>query len=161
MFIYSFKASTLKLFGIMALALIVLVSLIIFIPSYDRSDTGEPVIKNEEINYDKIKTNEDRIQFLSQFGWTAESDPEESVQVTIPEEFDKIFTGYNELQKQQGLDLSKYKKKDLMRYTYVITNYSDYEGKVYANLLVYRNKVVGGDICSADPSGFVHGFSAE
>lgn len=161
MFIYSIKASTLKLVGIMALALIVLVSLILFIPSYDTSKTGEPVIKNEEINFDKIKTNEDRINFLSQFGWTTESEPEEVLQVTIPEEFDKIFTGYNELQKRQGLDLSKYRKKDLMRYTYVITNYADYEGKVYANLLVYRNKIVGGDVCSADPSGFVHGFSLE
>lgn len=160
MFIYSVKASTLKLIGIMALALILLASLIFFIPSLDLS-AGEPVIKNEEINYDKIKTNADRIQFLSQFGWTTESEPVEAVLVTIPEEFDKIFTGYNELQKRQGLDLSKYKKKDLMRYTYVVTNYADYEGTVYANLLVYRNKVVGGDICSADPSGFIHGFSLE
>jgi len=32
------------------------------------------------------------------------------------------------------------------------------EGKVYANILVYRNKVIGGDICSADASGFIHGF---
>ena len=36
--------------------------------------------------------------------------------------------------------------------------YPEYEGKVFANVLVYRGKVVGGDICSADVSGFVHGF---
>jgi hypothetical protein len=39
-----------------------------------------------------------------------------------------------------------------------VTNYEGYDGKVYANVLVYRNKVVGGDICSADVEGFVHGF---
>ena len=39
-----------------------------------------------------------------------------------------------------------------------MTNYPDYEGTVYANVLVYRNRVIGGDICSADVSGFVHGF---
>ncbi len=45
-----------------------------------------------------------------------------------------------------------------MRYTYEITNYEGYEGTVYVNLLVYRNKIVGGDVCSADASGFIHGF---
>ena len=82
----------------------------------------------------------------------------ETVTVTIPAEFDKVFAGYNELQKTQGLDLSKYKKKELIRYTFEVTNYEGHEGTVYANVLVYRNRVVGGDICSADLSGFVHGF---
>jgi hypothetical protein len=62
------------------------------------------------------------------------------------------------MQKAQGLDLSKFRKKELTRYTLEVTNYNGYEGKVYANVLVYRNKVVGGDICSADVKGFVHGF---
>ena len=48
----------------------------------------------------------------------------------------------------------------MMRYTYEITNYPNYEGKVIANILVYRGKVVGGDICSADINGFIHGFEA-
>ena len=108
-----------------------------------------------------IKTNEDRLNFLSQFGWTAEPTPVEEVAVTIPKEFDKVFIGYNELQKQQGLDLAKYKNKDVTRYTYRITNYPDYEGTVYANILVYRGKVVGGDLCSADVNGFVSGFDGK
>ena len=79
-------------------------------------------------------------------------------EVTIPAEFDKVFAGYNELQKAQGLDLSKYKKKTVTRYTFTVTNYDGYDGTVYANVLVYRNRVIGGDICSADVSGFIHGF---
>ena len=35
-----------------------------------------------------------------------------------------------------------------------MTNY-DSEGEVYANLFVYRGKIVACDICSADPKGFV------
>jgi len=58
----------------------------------------------------------------------------------------------------QGLNLSKYKGKDVTRYTFRITNYDGYEGTVYANVLVYRNRVIGGDLCSADATGFVHGF---
>ena len=42
--------------------------------------------------------------------------------------------------------------------TYVVTNYEGYSGLVYANLLIYRNRVIGGDVCSADTSGFIHGF---
>ena len=78
--------------------------------------------------------------------------------MTIPSEFDRVFVSYNELQKRQGLDLSKYKRKEMTRFTYIITNYPEYDGVVYANLLVYRNKVVGGDVCSADVNGFLHGF---
>ena len=65
---------------------------------------------------------------------------------------------YNEFQRQMGLDLAKYKGKDVMRYTYEVTNYPEYEGRVYANVLIYRNKVIGGDICSADSKGFLQGF---
>ena len=56
------------------------------------------------------------------------------------------------------MNLSGYKKKSVRRYTYVIENYPDYEGTVYANVLVYRGKVIGGDVCSADVDGFIHGF---
>ena len=45
-----------------------------------------------------------------------------------------------------------------MRYTYELTNYDGYDGKVYVNMIVYRNRVIGGDVCSADVNGFIHGF---
>ena len=64
----------------------------------------------------------------------------------------------NEIQKEQGLNLLKYKRKKLTRYTFEVKNYEGYDGRVLANVLVYRGKVVGGDICSADIDGFVHGF---
>jgi len=159
MFIYTLRASTLKFFAVVCVALVTLIALIAFVPTYgDATDVDASVSDAKEIRYDKIKTNEDRINFLRQFGWEVKPDAVASVEVTVPAEFDKIFTGYNEMQKRQGLDLSKYKKKDVMRYTYEITNYNGYEGTVYANLLVYRNRVIGGDICSADASGFIHGF---
>ena len=156
MFIYSLKASTLKFFAVICVALVTLITLIAFVPAYG-SDSAT-VSKNEEIEYSGVKTNEDRIAFLRQFGWEVESQPKETAEVTIPAEFDKIFTGYNEIQKRQGLDLSDYKKKKVTRYTYVVTNYKGAEGEVYANILVYRNRVIGGDLCSADVTGFIHGF---
>lgn len=159
MFIYSLRASTLKFFAVICVSLAALITLIAFIPAYGSDGDGYVAsAKDMDIQYDGIKTNEDRIEFLKQFGWEVLSDPKESVEVTIPAEFDKIFTGYNEIQRRQGLDLSKYKKKNVMRYTYEVTNYEGATGTVYANILVYRSRVIGGDICSADVNGFIHGF---
>lgn len=81
--------------------------------------------------------------------------------MTIPAEFDRVFESYNAIQKQQGLDLSKYKNRDMTRYTYKVLNYPNYDGTVYANILVYRNRVVAGDICSADVNGFIKGLSGK
>lgn len=164
MFIYSFRAATLKFFGIIAITLVALIAIIVFVPVYAEGGTGNAadtptnVQGSVEYNYDKVKSSADAANFLAQFGWTVDGGNAKAVTVTIPSEFDKVFTAYNEIQRAQGLDLSKYKKKELTRYTFVVTNYKDYEGVVYANVLVYRNKVVGGDICSADVAGFVHGF---
>ena len=161
MFIYSMRAGTIRFFGIVCVALVALVSLLAFVPSLQPAaavgveQSGEV----EQISFDKIRTNEDRIAFLREWGWEVESEPAESTSVTIPREFDKVFAAYNELQRSQGLDLSSYGGRTVERYTYVVSNYPGFEGQVYANLLVSRNRVIGGDICSADAAGFVHGFS--
>lgn len=161
MFIYSFRAASLKFFGIIAITLVALIAVIAFVPVYAQGSDNVATSANgetKEYSYDKIKSSADAANFLSQFGWTVDGGNAKCVKVTIPAQFDKVFAAYNELQRAQGLDLSKYKKKELTRYTFVVTNYPDYSGTVYANVLVYKNKVVGGDICSADVEGFVHGF---
>ena len=172
MFIYSFKASSIKFFGILCVALAALITLIAFVPAYageqsggrgngglavdaPQSNGGETTVS---IRYDKVKSADDAAAFLSQFGWVVDAGSAEAQEVTVPAQFDKVFAGYNELQRSQGLDLSKYKKKTVTRYTFAVTNYDVYEGAVYANVLVYRGRVIGGDICSADVSGFIHGF---
>ena len=159
MFVYTLKANTLKFFSIIGIALIALVSLILFVPRYDMVTTGAIQKETENIHYDKIRDNADRIAFLSQFGWECSESALEEVTLSIPKEFDKIMKTYNEVQKQQGLDLEKYKGKDVTRYTYEITYYPGIEGQVFANLIVYKNRVIGGDICTADVNGFIHGFA--
>ena len=171
MFIYSFKASSIKFFGILCVALAALIALIAFVPAYAGEQStgggnsgvavGVPEAESGvtvSVRYDKVKTADDAASFLSQFGWVVDAGSAETREVTIPAQFDKVFAGYNEMQKSQGLDLSKYKKKDVTRYTFTVTNYKDYEGAVYANVLTYRGRVIGGDICSADVNGFIHGF---
>ena len=171
MFIYSFKASSIKFFGIICVALAALIALVAFVPAYAGGNlggdagggvaVGAPEAESGvtvSYRYDKVKSADNAAGFLGQFGWIVDAGSAEAQEVTIPAEFDKVFAGYNELQKAQGLDLSKYKKKTVTRYTFVVTDYEGYEGTVYANVLVYRNRVIGGDICSADVNGFIHGF---
>lgn len=176
MFIYSLKASTIRFFGVVCVALAALIALIAFVPTYAAGGTADTPVagltdetggtggKDTEgaegvtYRYEKVKSADDAAAFLGQFGWVVDAGSVETAQVTIPAEFDKVFAGYNELQKSQGLDLSKYKKKSVTRYTFTVTNYEGHQGTVYANVLVYRNRVIGGDICSADVNGFIHGF---
>lgn len=158
MFIYSIKAQTLKFFSIVALSLATLLILVAFIPTYEPTVINTLYTETANVNFSKIKTNDDRIDFLEQFGWTVNENAVDEKTVTIPKEFDKIMLSYNEFQRQMGLDLAKYKGKKVTRYTYEITNFPEYEGRVYANMLVYRNKVIGGDVCSADAKGFLQGF---
>lgn len=159
MFVYSFKASTLKFFGVIGVATILLIALVFLIPTYSNQTTAEIALMNESISFENVKSVDDGKRFLAQYGWEVDSVPVEECEISVPKEFDKVMTSYNEIQKQQGLDLTKYAKKTAFRYTYKITNYPNYEGTVYANIIIYKNKVIAGDVCSADAKGFIHTLS--
>lgn len=150
MFVYSVRASTLKFFGILILTLAVLIGAIAIGQS-----TALTAAASAKINFGGIETNEDRLEFIRQFGVEVSGEPEECVSFSVPENFDKVIAGYNELQKEQGLDISKYKNKKVTRYTYSLDNYNGYEGEVHVNLIIYKKTVVACDISSAAPNGFV------
>ena len=158
MFVYAIRSATIKFVCAIALSVAALLALVALIPTYSAEKNESATVS--DVWYNKIYENSDRLAFIEQFGWKVDATPLESVEVSIPEEFDKVYLGYNEMQKEQGLGLTKYKGKTVTRYTYNVTNYPDYEGDVYISLLVYKNKVIGGDVCSADVGGFVHGFEA-
>lgn len=158
MFVCSVRAGTLRFFGAVFLALTLFLTVLVLCEPGDTvAASGEEAL--EVVHYAGIKTDADRVALLSSFGWQVAGEaPSATVEFSLPEEFDRVLLGYNELQKAQGLDLARYKGKTVTRYTYEITNYEGYEGKVYANLIMYKNKVVAADITSADPQGFVHGL---
>ncbi len=158
MFIYSIKANTIKLVAVIGAALIALTVMILLVPDYAPKTTAAIAKKIADYKYDKIRNNEDRVSFLKQFGWEVDEEPEEEASFRIPSDFDKVMTSYNELQKQGGLDLSKYRGKEVTRYTYKVKNYPDYDGTVLANVIIYKNRVIGGDVCSSDVSGFIGTF---
>lgn len=167
MFVYSVKASSLKYVGVMCLCAAAIITTVFMIPSReedkimtDAAYTAElsGVVPKKSSDFKNISTNEDRVNFLARYGWQVNPEEVEIVEVTIPSEFDSVYNTYNELQKGEGLDLEKYRGKNVKRYTYTVENY-DSETTVFANLIVYKNRVVGGDICSSDINGFMHGFT--
>lgn len=103
-------------------------------------------------------TNTERITFLKGFGWETGEEPMEISEVIIPTEFNDTYENYNNIQKAQNLDLSKYKGKRVKRYTYEITNYPGETSQTVANMLVYNGMIIGGDVSSLELDGFMHGF---
>ena len=108
-----------------------------------------------------VSGNDARVQFLRDFGWEVSASPTESGQVRIPEVNSEVYERYNALQKSQGYDLSQYAGKTVTRYVYKVTNYPGATEPVYATLLVYKNKVIGGDITDTGAKGVIQGFKKQ
>lgn len=107
---------------------------------------------------EKVPDNDSRVAFLKSFGWEVVNSPKESGQVLIPQEPNPVFERYNALQKCQGYDLSKFAGKKVMRYVYTVENYPGATEPVYATLLVFKNKVIGGDVTDTAPGGKISPF---
>ncbi len=103
-------------------------------------------------------SNDGRVQFLSSLGWEVTVSPVESMQIRIPRESSEVFDRYNDLQKSQGFDLSRYAGKTVMRYVYQINNYPGATEPVYASILVSKDEIIGGDITDTAPGGKIQGF---
>ena len=101
MFIYSVRASTVKFFAFVILTLALVVGAV----SLGEEQAVLASGAGTEIDYSGIKTLEDRVAFIGRFGVRVDADSEESCPFTMPESFDRVIVGYNELQKRQGLDL--------------------------------------------------------
>ncbi len=150
MFICSVRASTLKFFSLIALCLAGLAVAIALGSSASISAAADGGVR-----FDGIDGDGERRAFVAAQGYQLSDETAEEVTFSVPKDFDRVISGYNEIQKKQGLDLTKYKGKKVTRYTYKVENYEGYEGTVYANLIVYRSRIVACDVSSADPSGFV------
>ena len=156
MFVWSVKASTLKFIAVLLVSAAAIGTLAVFMPKYELRAAA---VSGAEISC-KVSDEDDIKGFLSAYGWEA-TDLLDKADVTVPADFDSVYESYNTLQKKQDFDLSKYKRKNVTRYTYKIENYPDYSGTVLADVIVYKNRIIGGDICSADVNGFIHGFSRD
>lgn len=166
MFVCTVKASSIKFFTAILFSAAVLVGIVALLPVIDPS--GEVAVA--AVDYKGVDTVEDQLSFLRELGHDPDPNPVYAGEVVIPEVFDSVYETYNQLQKAQGLNLEKYKGKTVQRYTYALTPASDESaageqsdgpvGEVrYVTLLIYKSRVIGGDITTTGPNGKVEGWN--
>ena len=100
MFVYAIRSATIKFVCAIVLSVAALLALVALIPTYSAEKNEAATVS--DVSYNKIYENSDRLAFIEQFGWEVDTTPLEAVEVAIPEEFDKVYLGYNEMQKEQG-----------------------------------------------------------
>ena len=105
---------------------------------------------------DVCSTTEKRVAFLAQCGWQVDAASEQSQQILIPTHFSEVYESYNQL--QQGYDLADYTGRSCTLYTYQVLNYPDKEQTVLADLYVYKNQIIAGDVHSTNMGGFMIGL---
>ena len=159
MFLLSLKSLKGKFF----LLITTVVAIVIVFAVISNSENAENVTPaDSHLDY-SAETQEEQISFISQLGLSVEENPSEIKEILIPYDFDQTYTNYNEIQKQAGLNLEFYKGCTAKKWTYTVTNYPGYEGKncIKVNLIVYRNRIIGGDICSVELDGFMKGLTKQ
>lgn len=96
-----------------------------------------------------LPTDNDRVVYLTQCGWLVNKEPISVMEVTIPSEFNNTYTAYNDIQKKQGFNLDEYKGKTVTKYVYEVKNSSD-SNFVQATLLIFNDRLIGGDVSSLE-----------
>lgn len=158
MFVFSFKATTAKILCAAVACIAIAVIAVSFMPDAGYAMNVNKIVSSGDISLKGIDSVEKQIELLSALGIEVEITPVQSGSVCVPKKFDAALEKYNELQKKQGFDLSKYRGKNVDRYTYKVKQHinsdSDADGNstngadgFYATLILYKNKVVGADIC--------------
>ena len=153
MFVYTFRSSKLKWLLLIALCAFILGAFWYFGSSRPASQSGAVVLR--------AGNAAERLAFISQFGWDVAEDPVQVTEILIPAEFDEVYQKYNEIQKQQDLDLTLYAGRRVKKWTYAVRNYPGYEGRadvIELNMLICDGLVIGDDVCSTELGGFMHGF---
>lgn len=149
MFIFTAKLSKFKLLAIAGAAVLVVLLVVILANRSSAADITQTAAA-------KLEAPESRVEYLAQLGYTVAQDPVKTQEVRIPKEFNEVYEQYNTLQKTQGFDLTKYQGKGVMQYVYQVENYPDGgEEPVYATLLLYKGKLIGGDLSRGGADGFL------
>lgn len=154
--LFVFTAKLNKRKAILALiALAVLLCVIIFLAAgLGQSGTASDAPALTAV----MKDNEQRVAYLNSLGWEVTNEPVEEQTITIPREFSDVYEQYNEIQKAQGFDLSQYSGMTATRYTYEVLNYPSCTDPVVADIIVYQDKLIAGNVQSMVKDGFMHGL---
>lgn len=146
MFVFNFKIKAKKIIiaaAVLSVAAAVICTAVTVAVNSKLPDTA---VSEKTGEYSLVLNDGEEEKFLEQFGIeTADSKPEKR-SVVIPSEFNKYYEEYNELQKKIGLDLGKFKGKEVTEITVPLEKPKNYN----AVLLVYKDRVIGGHITNGE-----------
>lgn len=97
----------------------------------------------------KLKDESSQREFLTELGYTLSTDSPLVEDLQIPETFDSSYNSYLALQESQGFSLLDYAGKTITRYTYILPDFSGADDAM-ASLLLYKNKLISGEIYESD-----------
>ena len=104
-------------------------------------------------NSGAVCDNESRLLFIRSLGLEAVEQAVSVKETVIPIRFNDVYSRYNKLQLEAGYDLTKLSGETVTVYCYDV---GELRGSpTYVNLIIYKDSVVGGDISSAELSGFM------
>lgn len=106
-----------------------------------------------------VKTEEQAKQFAQQF---FEVEQLYTLQeVYVPVTFNDRYEQYNQLQKAQGLDLEPYKGEKCRLYMYLLADFEAENEQAFMSVMVYRDRVIGGDISALKDGAQWYTFNGE
>ena len=155
MFIYTLKFDRKKAAFAVVIVSLILIGIIVLMGAHQQKQAiSEPAAKT----ISSVKNEKSRVAYLKQYGWDVETPAISETKVVIPRTFSQVFENYNDLQKEQGFDLSQYCGMEVELYTYKVKNAEESDGEVLAELYVLNGAVVGGDVHSTRLDGFMCGI---
>ena len=106
-----------------------------------------------------LRSNEDRVAYLTRLGWEVRPEPASVDDVLIPKTFDESYDSYLALQREQGFDLTPYAGKTVKRYTYQLLNFPGLQENVWASLLLSHKTLIAGEVYCSSGDGFTQGLA--
>ena len=109
---------------------------------------------DKEVEVITAATNEERVAYLEGLGWQVEPQPIETLDLQLPEKLEGEWDAYAKLQAGQSLPFADFGGQTVKRYTYTVTNYPEISQGVQANLYLWGDQIIGGDVIFTGQGGF-------
>lgn len=103
-----------------------------------------------------LDSEEKRREYIAGLKISLSDKPPVVQNIIIPSEFSEVYERYNEVQKSAGFDLWEYRGEYAVQYSYEAVGYTDDTVKVC--LILYKDRLIGGDISSTRLDGFMTGL---
>ncbi len=146
MFVMTAKLNKKKLTAILLALVLTITVIVIAVSAIGGSGSG------------KICSSDDAAKYLESLGWQVSHEPLEVQEIVIPREFTGVYESYIELQRKQGFKLEEYGGMSATRYSFTVLNYPGNNDCIVADIIVYGNEIIAGDVQSTALDGFMEGL---